>query len=138
MEKPKYESIFSGLKCGQPAQRKKANIPDQAISIPKDGTHTCWLPPYAATHKKNPPSQKKTNPSIKLNEVSNRMLFYSPSVQLGLESESTISHFELKCFLGKGAFGQVLLAENKKTKIKYALKKIEKKKIQNLPKMCNQ
>jgi hypothetical protein len=58
MEKPKYESIFSGLKCGQPVQRKKANIPDQAISIPKDGTHTCWLPPYATPKAKKAASQK--------------------------------------------------------------------------------
>lgn len=95
---------------------------------------TCWMPPWC-----DRPSETKNKIfPVNLNNVKNRILFYSPSVQLGLESELNIDFFEQKSFLGKGTYGLVILGVNKKSKLQYAIKKIDKSKLSNRPKMCQQ
>ncbi len=49
------------------------------------------------------------------------------SVKQGLETEPLITDFNIIKELGAGSFGQVTLAEHKVTKVKYAIKRIDKK-----------
>ena len=62
-----------------------------------------------------------------INNVFNRILPITKSVELGLESEPKISDFKIIKELGKGSYGRVLLVQHNKTKAKYALKTIEKR-----------
>ena len=72
------------------------------------------------------------NSNIKINNVINRFLPISESVIKGLEPESKIDDFKILKLLGKGSFGKVLLSEHKKTKVKYAIKLIDKMDKNNL------
>ena len=63
---------------------------------------------------------------IILNEVKNRFLFISPSVEQGLEPEAKITDFEKMQLLGSGSFGKVYLCKHIKTKAVYAIKSIDK------------
>ena len=66
---------------------------------------------------------------VERNNVINRVLSINKSVELGLESEPKISDFNIIKELGTGSYGRVLLVQHNKTKAKYALKAIDKKKI---------
>ena len=70
-------------------------------------------------------------PEIKCNKVSNRFLNFSESVSQGLEREPKISDFDVKKKLGRGSFGEVFLAQHKKTKAIYAIKAINKREKNN-------
>ena len=72
------------------------------------------------------------NPKIKLNKVTNRFLPISESVKNGLERESKIDDFKIIKILGSGSFGKVLLSEHKITKVKYAIKQIDKMNSNNI------
>lgn len=61
-----------------------------------------------------------------LNDVKNRFLFISPSVEVGLEHESSIGDFEIMSMLGSGSFGKVYLCKHKTTNAIYAIKQIDK------------
>jgi aurora kinase len=61
-----------------------------------------------------------------LNNVKNRFLPPPQSVKKGLESEPKIQDFEILKELGSGSFGRVFLARHNKTKVKYAIKAIDK------------
>ena len=61
-----------------------------------------------------------------LNNVKNRFLPPPQSVKKGLESEPKIQDFEILKELGCGSFGRVFLARHNKTKVKYAIKAIDK------------
>ena len=65
--------------------------------------------------------------NVSQNNVFNRILPITKSVELGLESEPKISDFNIIKELGTGSYSKVLLAQHKKTKAKYALKTIDKK-----------
>ena len=69
---------------------------------------------------------------IKTNIVTNRFLPLSESVLKGLEPEPKIEDFEMINQIGSGSFGNVYLAEHRKTHVKYALKIIDKKNKANL------
>ena len=64
---------------------------------------------------------------VSQNNVFNRMLPITKSVELCLESEPKISDFNIIKELGTGSYSKVFLAQHKKTKAKYALKTIDKK-----------
>ncbi|EGR31690.1 hypothetical protein IMG5_104310 [Ichthyophthirius multifiliis] len=66
---------------------------------------------------------------VKLNQVKQRYIYLSPTVQAGWEDESQISDFDGQKVLGKGAFGKVIKAVHQKTKITYAVKEINKKNL---------
>ena len=68
------------------------------------------------------PKQK----NVTKNNVLNRFLPITKSVNLGLESEPQISDFKILKELGSGTFAKVLLVEHKKTNAYYALKVIDK------------
>ena len=60
------------------------------------------------------------------NNVRNRLLPLTKSVELGLESEPEMADFNVLKELGEGSFGKVLLVQHKKTNAKYALKVVDK------------
>ena len=66
--------------------------------------------------------------NVTKNNVFNRFLPITKSVNLGLESEPQISDFKILKELGSGTFAKVLLVEHKKTNAHYALKVIDKQK----------
>jgi len=66
---------------------------------------------------------------IRKNAVSKRLVFFSPTVQAGWEHESCLDDFKVSSNLGQGAFGDVVKATNKNTKLTYALKKIDKQNL---------
>ena len=66
------------------------------------------------------------NKKIQINEVTNRFLPLSKSVQNNLENEVQISDFEILKILGQGSFGKVFLSKHKKTNAIYAIKVIDK------------
>jgi aurora kinase len=66
------------------------------------------------------------NKKIQINEVANRFLPLSKSVQNNLENEVQISDFEILKILGQGSFGKVFLSKHKKTNAIYAIKVIDK------------
>jgi len=68
---------------------------------------------------------------VKLNDVKNRFLFISPSVQAGAENEPSIADFEIISLLGSGSFGKVYLCKHKVTNAIYAIKEIDKKNKNN-------
>ena len=65
-------------------------------------------------------------PQITYNNVKNRFLMLSKSVQKGLEPEPKLSDFKIKGEIGNGSFGIVYLATHLKTKVDYAIKAIDK------------
>ena len=67
-----------------------------------------------------------------LNNVKNRFLPPPQSVKKGLESEPKIQDFEIIKELGCGSFGRVFLARHIKTKVKYAIKAIDKQNKTNI------
>ena len=67
-----------------------------------------------------------------LNNVKNRFLPPPQSAKKGLESESKIQDFEIIKELGCGSFGRVFLARHIKTKVKYAIKAIDKQNKTNI------
>ena len=69
---------------------------------------------------------------LKLNSVTSRFLPLSKSVSLGLEPESKISDFEILNHIGSGTFGYVVEARHIKTRMKFALKVIDKTNKNNL------
>ena len=76
-----------------------------------------------------------------LNNVKNRLLILSPSVESGLERESSKADFESlqdKC-IGRGTFGSVWKVQNKITKEIYAIKVMKKEDIirQNMLEQIN-
>lgn len=89
---------------------------------------------------------KKLNRNIalkipKINNIKNRLLMLSPSVESGLEKESCKLDFESlqdKC-IGEGAFGSVWKVQNKTTKQICAIKVIKKENIikQNMLEQIN-
>jgi serine/threonine protein kinase len=71
---------------------------------------------------------------MKVSKLSNRIMFLSPTVQAGWESESFRSDFENLATLGQGSYGTVWKGKHKKTGAIYAIKEIKKKSIGS-PKM---
>ena len=69
---------------------------------------------------------------IEINEVKNRFLPISESVQQGLEPEPKITDFTISKELGAGSFGHVYLVTHKKTKANYAIKAIDKRNKSNI------
>ena len=69
---------------------------------------------------------------IILNNVNNRFLPIPESVSKHYEPEPKISDFEFIKELGTGSFGRVFLVYHKKTKVKYAIKAIDKKNKGNI------
>ena len=67
-----------------------------------------------------------------LNNVKNRFLPVPQSALKGLEPEPTIKDFEILKELGCGSFGRVFLARHIKTKVKYAIKAIDKQNKTNI------
>jgi aurora kinase len=65
-------------------------------------------------------------PEKLLNDVKNRFLFITPSVEYGLEPEPKITDFEQLQLLGSGSFGKVHLCKHIQTKAVYAIKSIDK------------
>ncbi|CAD8085161.1 unnamed protein product [Paramecium sonneborni] len=64
-----------------------------------------------------------------INQVKERILFFSPTVQGRMEREACTQDFEVIQGLGQGAFGKVFKVRHKKTKMIFALKQIAKKQI---------
>lgn len=64
---------------------------------------------------------------MKISKLQNRIMFLSPTVQAGWESESYKSDFECQSNLGQGSYGLVWKARHKKTGAIYAIKEIKKK-----------
>ena len=69
---------------------------------------------------------------LKTNNNDNRLLPINESVLKGLELETRINDFNILKELGSGAFGRVYLVEHKKTKVKYAVKALDKRNKSNL------
>ena len=69
---------------------------------------------------------------IEINDVKNRFLPISESVQQGLEPEPKITDFTISKELGAGSFGHVYLVTHKKTKANYAIKAIDKRNKSNI------
>ena len=67
-----------------------------------------------------------------LNNVTNRFLPIPENVSKYYECEPKITDFEFIKELGTGSFGRVFLASHKKTKVKYAIKAIDKKNKSNI------
>ena len=67
------------------------------------------------------------------NNVRNRLLPLTKSVELGLESEPEMADFNFLKELGEGSFGKVLLVQHKKTNAKYALKVVDKQHVLTEP-----
>ncbi|EGR29754.1 hypothetical protein IMG5_149050 [Ichthyophthirius multifiliis] len=66
-----------------------------------------------------------------LNQLKERILILSPTVQGRLESELKTDDFQLIEKLGQGAFGKVYKAKSKKTNQLVALKQMDKQQIKN-------
>ena len=66
-----------------------------------------------------------------LNQVKNRFLPLPRSAVEELEHEPNITDFNIIKEIGNGSFGKVYLAIHKKTKVKYAIKAIDKLNIEN-------
>ena len=66
-----------------------------------------------------------------LNPVKNRFLPLPKSAVMELEHEPSISDFNIIKEIGTGSFGKVYLASHKKTKVKYAIKAIDKLNMDN-------
>ena len=77
----------------------------------------------------------KPKKTVKQNNVLNRMLPLTESVQKGLESEPKITDFTLIKELGVGSFGRVLLVQHNQTQAQYAIKAIDKRNKENLEEM---
>ena len=73
-----------------------------------------------------PITSENQKPQITYNNVKNRFLMLSTSVQKGLEPEPKLSDFKIKGEIGNGSFGIVYLATHLKTKVDYAIKAIDK------------
>ena len=69
---------------------------------------------------------------IILNPVNSRFLPIPQSASKLYEPEPKITDFEFIKELGTGSFGRVFLASHKKTKVKYAIKSIDKKNKSNI------
>ena len=67
------------------------------------------------------------------NNVGNRLLPLTQSVELGFESEPEMADFNVLKELGEGSFGKVLLVQHKKTNAKYALKVVDKQHVLTEP-----
>ena len=67
--------------------------------------------------------------------VTSRFLPISQSVLKGYEPEPKLSDFTIIKELGSGSFGHVLLAQHKKTQVKYAIKAIDKRNNVNIQEM---
>ena len=65
------------------------------------------------------------------NKIKNRFLPIPENVLQNLEPEPQITDFEIIKIIGSGSFGKVKLAQHKKTKVKYAIKEIDKQKTNN-------
>ena len=74
----------------------------------------------------------KENKTILLNDVKNRFLPIPQSALEGLEPEPKITDFDVIREIGMGSFGRVYLVIHKKTKVKYAIKAIDKKNKENI------
>ena len=61
-----------------------------------------------------------------LNNVKNRFLPLPRNAVKKLEHEANITDFNIIKKIGKGSFGKIYLVEHKTTKVKYALKAINK------------
>ena len=70
---------------------------------------------------------------VSQNNVRNRLLPLTQSVELGFESEPEMADFNVIKELGKGSFGNVLLVQHKKTNAKYALKVVDKQHVLTEP-----
>ena len=68
---------------------------------------------------------------MQINNVKNRFLPIAESVRKCLEPEPKISDFEISEELGAGSFGHVYLVTHKVTKVKYAIKAIDKRNKSN-------
>ena len=66
-----------------------------------------------------------------LNKVNNRFLPLPRSALEELEHEPNISDFDIIKELGEGSYAKVYLVMHKKTKVKYAIKAIDKLNIEN-------
>ena len=64
-------------------------------------------------------------------KIKNRFLPIPENVLQNLEPEPQITDFEIIKIIGSGSFGKVKLAQHKKTKVKYAIKEIDKQKTNN-------
>jgi 5'-AMP-activated protein kinase catalytic alpha subunit len=69
--------------------------------------------------------------SLQLNNVKERLIFLSPTVQGGLEREACTQDFEILAGLGSGAFGRVLKVRHVLSKTIYAIKQISKKQVKS-------
>jgi aurora kinase len=67
-----------------------------------------------------------------INKVNNRFLPIPESTIKGYESEPNIKDFEIIREIGAGSFGRVFLARHKHTRVKYAIKAIDKKNKTNI------
>ena len=72
------------------------------------------------------------NKHVAQNNVFNRILPITKSVELGLESEPKISDFNIIKELGTGSYGRVLLVQHNKTLAQYALKALDKRLLNNI------
>ena len=72
-----------------------------------------------------------TSNKMQINNVKNRFLPIAESVRKCLEPEPKISDFEISEELGAGSFGHVYLVTHKVTKVKYAIKAIDKRNKSN-------
>ena len=70
---------------------------------------------------------------VSQNNVKNRLLPLTKSVELGFESEPEMDDFNILKELGEGSFGKVLLVQHKKTNAKYALKVVDKQHVLTEP-----
>ena len=76
-----------------------------------------------------------------INDVKNRFLPIPESVVQGLYPEPKITDFTIIKELGAGSFGHLYLVTNKKTKVNYAIKAIDKRNKSNIeekPYFCHE
>ena len=71
-------------------------------------------------------------PKPVINSVRNRFLPLPEAVVKGLEPEPKLSDFQTLQDLGVGSFGKVFLVMHKVTKVKYAIKAIDKRNKNNI------
>ena len=69
---------------------------------------------------------------IEINKIDNRFLPIPESTIKGYELEPKIRDFEIIREIGAGSFGRVFLARHKHTRVKYAIKAIDKKNKTNI------
>ena len=67
------------------------------------------------------------------NNVSNRLIPLTKSVEFGFESEPEMADFNVLKELGEGSSGKVLLVQHKKTNAIYALKVVDKQHVLTEP-----